>query len=204
MQLSLRNVQKQRHKGHQGCHSAIFFPLSLLHFFIFFSLFPFSLQPSLCSYISQGHSHQQLQSLSSNTQREIDYLFFFSFSSKICKKERVGLLGQNSTNIHQWILYDQKMIFTETVWTKQNREGGEKRRQQCLYAQCPHASFSLSLHLCLLKLLVFQSLASMSPFPQNMSVSAIRPRILKSRNQISFSFLYPLPPSCPQEFVGAP
>lgn len=141
---------------------------NLFHFFLFF-LPLFSLVLSLSTFLKViVINSYKVYPLIPN-----EKLLFFSpsFSFRISKEKLVGLLDQNSTNIHQPILYGQKMILRDhmILWYQEEgfyrnhmdevelRGGREKEPLVPLGHSCLHAfffleiAFSLIVYLCLWK-----------------------------------------------------
>lgn len=115
------------------------FPLYLLHVFLF-SLFLFSL--ALTLFLQFSRSQPSIATKFIFRYPERNGLLCFGFSFKSFKEERVGLLGQNSSNIHRRMLHGQKMrMKSNWRWGR-----GEKESLVSLTRQRPHASLFLCDH----------------------------------------------------------
>lgn len=162
MQLSRRNIQNQRHETTTVLLCDIFFPLCLLHFFLSLPVFLFPLS----SCISQGQSHEQLQSLPSDIKRETT--FVLSFNSKMPKEELIGRLGQFHQHSPTSIIWLQDAYRNHViVWYQDDfcrnhvdeveLGGTTKRDHWCfeihasLFLREEKPLFSLILYLCLLR-----------------------------------------------------
>lgn len=119
------------------------------------------------------------------------------------KGELVGF-GVSNTNIDQPVSHGQKTTFTETTRTAWNWEREETRNHDVWYVGVLVLSvFSHAPSLLADTAHAFPSLAYMSPFPHNMSGSALD----HESSKVGATYLllpFPLPLSRPQDLVAAP